>query len=72
MRTIATKPDGVDLKDYPELRSDYQKLWVNKTSKHSLIGLLQDPRANESLAEMEKDKAMVNTILILELMTTSD
>ena len=56
MRTIALRPDGVDLKDEPGVRSDYQQALGKQNIQKQLDRLAEDPRAIESLAEMEADK----------------
>ena len=56
MRTIAMRPNGVDLSGEPKVRSDYQKALGDQNIQAQLDKLAKDPRAIESLEDMEKDK----------------
>jgi len=56
MRTIALRPEGVDLSDEPELRSMYQQAMGKEGIEEELNRLAEDPRAIESLEQMEEDR----------------
>ena len=55
MRMIATRPNGVDLSDSPALRSEYQREMGQENIQEQLDRLSKDPRAIQSLAEMQED-----------------
>ena len=50
------RPNGVDLSGEPKVRSDYQKALGDQSIQAQLDRLAKDPRAIESLEDMEKDK----------------
>ena len=56
MRTIALRPDGVDLSKENELRADYQAALGQQGIGKQLDDLARHPKAQESLREMEEDK----------------
>ena len=56
MRTIAMRPNGVDLSGEPQVRSDYQKALGDQKIQAQLDRLAKDPRAIQSLEDMENDK----------------
>jgi len=53
MRTIAIKPNGVDLSGSPSIRSDYQRALGEQNLEAKLNRLAKDPRAIASLEEIK-------------------
>lgn len=49
-------PDGVDLKNYPEVRSMYQKAMGSQNLEAKLDALAARPDVQESIREMNKDR----------------
>jgi hypothetical protein len=56
MRTIALKPDGIDLSGSPSVRSAYQQELGKQNLEEKLNRLANDPRTQQSLENMEQDK----------------
>ena len=56
MRMIAMRPNGVDLSKEPALRSQYQQEMGKENIQKQLDNLAKDPRAIESLQQMEDDR----------------
>ena len=56
MRTIALRPNGIDLSKENKVRSDYQQALGKQNIQRQLDNLAKDYRALESLNDMEKDK----------------
>ena len=56
MRTIALRPNGIDLTKEEKVRSDYQQALGKQDIQKQLDRLATNPRAIESLDDMEKDK----------------
>ena len=55
--TAYTNPAKIDLSDYPELRSKYQMLIGKQNLEKQLAQLATRKNIQDSLAQMEKDKA---------------
>ena len=63
-------PTGVSLKDTPEVRSLYQRAMGEQNLQAKLDRLARQPKVIESLAEMEKDKMLVDMVMILKTTIT--
>ena len=53
---VYANPDGVNLKDYPAVRSDYQKAMGDQDLESQLDELASRKDVQESLKQMEKDR----------------
>ena len=53
---VYANPDGVNLKDYPDIRSEYQQAMGEQNLEAELNELASRPDVQESLKQMERDR----------------